>query len=119
MKIAVVADTHSEPNLNGLALIEKRQPDVILHAGDIGDLRVLERLREIARVEAVRGNIDDRSTGLEEARVLQIGALKVYLTHIAVYGPRIRADVAKKARAAGAPLIVCGHSHVPFIAQER
>jgi predicted phosphodiesterase len=43
----------------------------------------------------------------------------VLLTHIAVAGPRIRADAAKRARAANAKLIVCGHSHVPFITQEK
>ena len=41
------------------------------------------------------------------------------LTHIAVAGPRIRADAAKLARAAKASVIICGHSHVPFLGQER
>jgi predicted phosphodiesterase len=36
-----------------------------------------------------------------------------------VAGPRIRAEVARRARAAGSSLIVCGHSHVPFIGGER
>lgn len=119
MKIGVVADTHSEPNAKGLEVLAGLRPDVILHAGDIGDLAVLKRLEQIAPLHAVRGNIDDASSGLPEARVLELGPLRLYLTHIAVYGPRIRADVAKKARAANTNLIICGHSHVPFIAVER
>jgi predicted phosphodiesterase len=45
--------------------------------------------------------------------------MRMLLVHIAVYGPKIRADVAKLARAAKASLIVCGHSHVPFIGVDK
>jgi predicted phosphodiesterase len=43
----------------------------------------------------------------------------VLLIHIAVDGPRLRADVARMARAEGATLVVCGHSHVPFIGGDK
>ena len=121
MRIGVVADTHSEPNERGLEHLAALKPDVVLHAGDIGDLAVLERLSRIAPVHAVRGNIDDAATGPPEVLVLEPApGLRLLLTHIAVYGAvRIRGDVAKRAREAKAPLIVCGHSHVPFITQDR
>jgi putative phosphoesterase len=45
--------------------------------------------------------------------------LKILLTHIAVYGPKLRADAARLAEAHGAQLVVCGHSHVPFIGRDR
>jgi hypothetical protein len=45
--------------------------------------------------------------------------LRLLLTHIAIAGARIRGDAAKLARAEKASVIVCGHSHVPFIGQER
>jgi putative phosphoesterase len=122
-RIGVVADTHSAPNASGLEHLAALEPDVILHGGDIGDLHVLETLKAIAPVHAVRGNIDDAASGLPEVELLGVEQdgrrLTLLLTHIAVYGTRIRADVAKQARAAGASLIVCGHSHVPFITQER
>jgi predicted phosphodiesterase len=38
---------------------------------------------------------------------------------VAVAGAKIRADAARVARASGASLIVCGHSHVPFIGRDR
>jgi predicted phosphodiesterase len=41
------------------------------------------------------------------------------LIHIAVTGPRLRSDVARMARAERASLVVCGHSHVPFIGRDR
>jgi predicted phosphodiesterase len=46
-------------------------------------------------------------------------ALTVLLMHIAVYGAKIRGDAAQLARERGAGLIVCGHSHVPFIGKDR
>ena len=39
--------------------------------------------------------------------------------HTLVYGPKIRADAAKLAGERGAKLIVCGHSHVPFVGRDR
>jgi predicted phosphodiesterase len=46
-------------------------------------------------------------------------ALTLLMLHIAVHGPRIRADAARLATSHGAGLIVCGHSHVPFIGKDR
>ena len=124
LTVAVVADTHSTPNPSALAHIAALKPDAVLHAGDIGDLRVLDALREIAPVIAVRGNIDAREDRLPDLVILDVegaaaGGLRILLTHIAVNGPRLRADVLRMAAAEGAALVVCGHSHVPFIGRDR
>ena len=117
MVIGVVADTHSHPHPGTLEHLREIQPEAILHAGDIGDLAVLDQLREIAPVHAVRGNIDKHQ--LPDDLTVELGPLRIFMTHIAVYGPHLRADVAKKARAAKASLVVCGHSHVPFISDQK
>jgi len=117
-KIACVADTHSTPHARTAELLRALAPDAIIHAGDIGDLAVLRDLETIAPVYAVRGNIDTR-VGLPDVLVLEIGELRVLVTHIAVAGPRLRADAAKLAREERAQLVVCGHSHVPFVGLER
>ena len=118
-RLAIVADTHSAPHADTARWLRAYAPDAILHAGDIGDLDVLEGLRAIAPVHAVRGNIDTRARELPDVLALDVSGLRILMTHIAVAGARIRADAAKLARAAGAKLIVCGHSHVPFLAEER
>ena len=122
-RIAVVADTHSRPHPAARGLLEALAPAAILHAGDIGDLAVLEPLREIAPVFAVRGNIDARTPGVPDVLTLDLTGhqrgFRLLLTHIAVAGPRLRADVARRARAGKAAMVVCGHSHVPFIGQDR
>ena len=125
LRIGVVADTHSAPHEAGLLHLAQLKPDLLLHAGDIGDLAVLERLRAIAPLHVVRGNIDAPSRDLPDVLHLTLEhadgrrALQVLLTHIAVRGVNIRSDAAKLARAAQATLIVCGHSHVPFVVQEK
>jgi putative phosphoesterase len=124
LRVAIVADTHSQPHRNTARWLSALAPAAILHAGDIGDLGVLDDLATIAPVIAVRGNIDERAPHLPDVVTLDLTAggesvLKILLTHIAVYGPKIRADTARLAEANGARLIVCGHSHVPFVGRDR
>ena len=124
LTIGLVADTHSKPDPRGLDQLAALAPDAIVHGGDIGDLAVLETLARIAPVHAVRGNIDVRLNELPDALVIAMtrdgrAVLTALVTHIAVAGPRIRADAAKLARAESASLILCGHSHVPFFGRER
>jgi uncharacterized protein len=125
VQVVVVADTHGHPHARAHALIEALAPRAILHAGDIGDLAVLDGLRELAPVHAVRGNIDGRGPALPpdtlsiEFSTGEARLLKVWLTHIAVYGPKLMPDVANDARGSDASLVICGHSHVPFIGQDK
>lgn len=48
LRLVVVADTHSQPHPRAAEHLAARAPDAILHAGDIGDLGVLDRLSDIA-----------------------------------------------------------------------
>lgn len=116
--VAAVADTHSRPHPAVFEQLAALAPAAILHAGDIGDLEVLDRLAAIAPIHAVRGNIDGHARGLPDVLTIDLvgdRSLRLLMTHIAVAGPRLRGEVARLARAEGAALVVCGHSHVPFI----
>ncbi|MDX2090852.1 MAG: metallophosphoesterase family protein [Kofleriaceae bacterium] len=122
-RIVAVADTHSAPHEAIGKRLTALAPDAILHAGDVGDLSVLEELAAFAPLYAVRGNIDTRAHELPDLLMLDLEgggrSLRALLVHIAVYGPKLRAEIARIARAEQAQLVVCGHSHVPFIGQER
>jgi putative phosphoesterase len=125
-RIALVADTHGAPHPRTTELLRKMRPDAILHAGDIGDLGVLDELGAIAPTLAVRGNIDGVDNDLPDELAIDLcegestePIVRIYLVHIAVYGPKLRADVGSRARAVGASLVVCGHSHVPFIGVDK
>lgn len=129
--MGVVADTHSAPNAAGLRHLAAMRPDVILHAGDVGakaegSRDVLDVLSEIAPVYAVRGNIDTRAPDLPDFRCIDLWSettntlmLRLLLTHIALSGPRLIADVGRLATTCAATLVVGGHSHVPFMGQDR
>jgi len=123
-RFAVVADTHSKPHPATAQRIRELAPDAILHAGDIGELQVLEQLGELAPVFAVRGNIDVQTSTVPDIMTLELMdgermKLRLLLLHIAVYGPKLRAEVARLASSERASLVVCGHSHVPFIGRDR
>jgi putative phosphoesterase len=126
-RLAVVADTHSQPHPRAAEHLAARAPDAILHAGDIGDLEVLDQLSRIAPVHAIRGNIDVHAPALPDVLTLDLvrtadapePLLRLLLVHIGVYGPKLRAEVAKMAHAQRAQIVVCGHSHVPFLGRDR
>ena len=122
LRIVAVADTHGRPHPALDTRLAELAPARILHAGDVGDLGVLSDLEKHAPVTAVRGNID--GPVLPDRLIVDVRSdggvlLRILLTHIAVYGPKLRADVARTARSEDASLVVCGHSHVPFAAHER
>lgn len=128
LRLAIIADTHSHPHPRAAELVAAQHPDAILHAGDIGDTEVLAQFGRIAPLLAVRGNIDGHGPELPDQLELDLVAgessgacplTKILLLHIAVNGPKLRADAVRAAAKKGAQLVVCGHSHVPFIGVDR
>lgn len=80
MIIGLVADTHGyfEPRLKEVfAGVE-----MILHAGDVGDDSVLDEIREIAPVRAVRGNVDLTESGLPLSLRVTLGGAAIHVLHI-------------------------------------
>ena len=94
MKIGLISDTHiatSEESLPEQLRGIFKGTDLILHAGDVYDLSVLDRLQEIAPVKAVRGNGDPWSltqdSRVDETIVMDILGLRLGLTHGLDYPP--------------------------------
>jgi putative phosphoesterase len=124
LRLVAVADTHSHPHPASAERIAALAPDHLVHAGDIGALSVLDDLRRLAPLSAVRGNIDAHAPELPDALALDVRdgdapLMTLLLTHIALYGPKLRAEVARRAAEVGASLVICGHSHVPFMGRDR
>jgi uncharacterized protein len=105
-QIGLISDTHGL--LRAEALEALRGSDLIVHAGDIGDPKILEALRQIAPVVAVRGNVDtaEWAKSLPETAVAEAGAVSIYVLHDA---NALDLD----AKAAGFDVVVSGHSHKP------
>lgn len=117
MLIGVLSDTH----LMGRPLPRKvmdvlEGSDLIMHAGDILEMRVLDQLSEIAETVAVKGNMDHGEVArlLPETRVIEAGDFSIGLTH--GYGPpsNITRKVQKKFDR-DLDCIVFGHTHRPLI----
>ena len=104
--VGLISDTHGL--LREGALRALRGSDLIIHAGHVGDSTILDSLRDIAPVVAVRGNVDtaDWAQILPETAVAEMGAVNIYVLH------DVNAlDLDPKA--AGFHIIVSGHSHKP------
>lgn len=116
--IAVIADTHGRPHEKTVQRVTVMAPDAILHAGDIGQASCLDAFRDIAPLMVVRGNIDGLDWPDSRLLSVHIGSqerLRILLTHIAVDRLAPSRVAIAAAREHRADLIVCGHSHVPFI----
>ena len=117
MKVGVISDTHIPAIATSLppAVFEIfKGVDLILHAGDIVELSVLEELSAIARVEAVAGNMDDSEVHLRlpSKKIISINGYSVGLIH-GKYKINIQREMIMK-EFDRVDLIVYGHSHTPF-----
>jgi uncharacterized protein len=123
MRLVVVADSHGQPHPQALSLIEQLAPDAILHAGDIGRLGFLDELAQRAPTIAVRGNVDSRASALYDIITVDLveareSRLRLLLTHIAIARTRLRRDIRDLAFLREAQMVVCGHSHVPWLGRD-
>ena len=110
LRVGLISDTHGLLRPEALRLL--RGAAHIIHAGDIGDPKILDALRDIAPVIAVRGNNDrDRwARGVPERAELTVGRIAIYVLHNLAeldLDPRDRYRV-----------VVAGHSHKPMV-EER
>jgi putative phosphoesterase len=104
MRIGIISDTHgllrpeAEAALQGVELI--------VHGGDIGKPEVLSRLKQIAPVFAVRGNVDTEAWAQElpVSTVVEAGGARFYVSHN-LKELDLRADAAKF------DFVVSGHTH--------
>ncbi|MDD2653664.1 MAG: metallophosphoesterase family protein [Candidatus Omnitrophica bacterium] len=115
MRIGVISDTHIKENILDLPKVildEFKKVDLILHAGDLVNLSVLDELNKLAQTKAVVGNMDfpEVVRTLPKKEVIKVGKFKIGLIH--GYGPpeglmeRIRKEFD-----ADIDMIVFGHSH--------
>ena len=106
MFIGVISDTHGL--LRPEAIDALRGAKHIIHAGDIGEPSILDRLSEIAPVTAVRGNVDREAwaKNIPETNVLEVDGVSIYILHILE-------NLDLKPKASGFGAVIYGHSHVP------
>jgi putative phosphoesterase len=106
--IGVISDTHGL--LRPAAIEALSGVDHILHAGDVGDASILDALRSVAPVTAIRGNIDvgGPCTHLPATEVVTLHGHTFYMLH-----DRQALDL--DPAAAGFSAVISGHSHKPLL----
>jgi putative phosphoesterase len=106
-RIGIISDTHGR--LRPEAERGLRVVDHIIHAGDIGRPEVVDALRRIAPVTAIRGNVDIGEWAREypDTKLVRLAGRAIYVLHDL---KTLQADLG-----AGFDVIVSGHSHVPKI----
>lgn len=112
MILGVISDTHGL--LRPEAVEALRGSDRILHAGDIGDVAILDALAKVALVTAIRGNVDATpwARSLPKSEVIEAGDISIYMLH----------DLGQldlKPAAAGFRVVIYGHSHQPKIEENN
>ena len=108
MLIGLISDTHGLLRPEVLDFL--RGSDHIVHGGDVCDAGVLEKLRAIAPLTAVRGNNDRGAwaAGLRLSELVRLGDVFLYAIHDL-------AEIDIEPHAAGVQVVVSGHSHRPAI----
>lgn len=106
--VGIISDTHGL--IRPEAVRALRGVDLILHAGDVGSADVLDSLKRIAPVVAVRGNNDKGqwAEALPETEVTAIGAINIYIIHDLK-------EIDLSPAAEGFQVVVSGHSHKPSV----
>ena len=119
-RIGILSDTHS--------LWDDRYAkyfsgcDEIWHAGDIGDLTIIDRLEKVAPVvRAVYGNIDSQEDRrrFKEMEIFTTDGVKVVMTHIGGYPGRYAPGIRNRLDLSAPNVFVSGHSHILKIMPDR
>ena len=107
-KIGVISDTHGLVRKSVLKSF--KGVDLIVHAGDVGEPKILDTLQTVAKVHPVRGNVDGGkwTNNLPLTEVVEVGQVYLYVLHDL---GSLELDPA----AAGFNAVISGHSHIPMI----
>jgi putative phosphoesterase len=105
-RLGLISDTHRLLRPEALAALEDSQ--AIVHAGDIGDPAILNELRSIAPVHAVRGNVDTEAwaQSLPLTETVELAGTSIYILHNLD-------QLELNPQSAGFRIVVSGHTHKP------
>jgi len=110
--IGVISDTHGLMRTEVLEVF--RGVDIIVHAGDIGNMLIINTLEELAPVTAVSGNTDSGMTAvfLNETETFEFGAFNFHVRHDLSH-------LAINPAASGIHMVISGHTHLPDLKKKN
>lgn len=119
MKIGIISDTHGY--LDPAVYKYFEHVDEIWHAGDIGQIIVLDSLENFKTTISVYGNIDGHEVraAIPEDQIIERNGVKILITHIAGSAPKYNSRVKKLILQHQPNMLVCGHSHILKVEFDR
>lgn len=111
-KILLLSDTHSYLDNDILKYV--KQADEVWHAGDIGDIKVTDAIKQLKPLRGVYGNIDNSEIRLEfpENNRFMCEGVDVWITHIGGYPKAYNIRVREEIKINPPKLFISGHSHI-------
>jgi putative phosphoesterase len=111
-KILLLSDTHSFIDDQILKFV--KQADEVWHAGDIGNLKVTDKIKELKPLRAVFGNIDDAAARAEFPldNKFSLENVSVWITHIGGYPNRYNQRIREEIKINSPKIFIAGHSHI-------
>ena len=93
----------------------------IWHAGDLGDIQIMDLLGENRVFRGVYGNIDawDVRRELPEFQEFEVGNVRVLMTHIGMQGGQYTREVQERIELFAPRIFVCGHSHILKVKHDK
>ncbi len=112
LKIGLLSDTHGSLPMAVSGFF--RDCSEIWHAGDVGNIGVLDRLASLTKVRAVYGNVDGSEVRSEHPEILcfRVEDLEVVMMHIGGYPGNYSRKALEQIRSVKPGLFVSGHSHI-------
>ena len=114
-KIGLLSDTHGyiDPKIYTYFA----DVDEVWHAGDVGDVSVIDELKAFKPLRGVYGNIDDHVVRMEfpEFNRFKIEEVEVLMTHIAGKPGKYAKPAFEELEKAAPKLFICGHSHILLV----
>ena len=119
IKIGLLSDTHSE--LDERIFHHFKEVDEIWHAGDIGDICVIDQLAKLKPIKSVYGNIDNSEIRKETNEFLffERNGLKILMIHIGGKPGRYSKRSYELIKKHKPDVFVCGHSHILFVQHDK
>ena len=118
-KILLISDTHSY--IDEKIIQYAKESDEVWHAGDVGDIKVTDKLEEVATLRAVYGNIDNNIIRAEYPENLRFKCegVEVWITHIGGYPNKYYHKIKEEINENPPDIFICGHSHILKVINDK
>jgi putative phosphoesterase len=111
-KILLISDSHG--SLDDKLFKHIEEADQVWHAGDIGNVSITDKLKNLKPIKAVYGNIDGTEIRKEFQKNLIFNCenVKVFITHICGHPNNYLKEVKEIIEVENPKIFICGHSHI-------